>query len=295
VTFHIQAAQASVCAAHFVKGEGTMNNNSKPRFTSKDLSTRITKHIQELAQATDAARISEEMLHYLDMCAKFHKYSPQNVWLIMMSRHDATWVAGFHKWRSMGRYVKKGEQGIPILAPIFAKIINDDGEEEETLVGFKVVYVFDLSQTDGKTLPEPPDWKSSEQNAILTERLIQFANKKGITVKIKELTGNIQGVSRGGAILLAPEAGTKTLIHKIAHELLHKGENIERNKTILELEAESVAYVVGQHFGLKDLASPNYVALHSADAQMIMVHLERIRNTATQIIKTIDTEDDSKY
>jgi hypothetical protein len=56
--------------------------------------------------------MSEAMLEYLDMCARFHKYSPQNVWLIMISIHDATWVAGFHKWRSMGRYVKKGEKGI---------------------------------------------------------------------------------------------------------------------------------------------------------------------------------------
>ncbi len=171
------------------------------------------------------------------------------IYLILMAFPNATLVAGFKKWRSIRRYVLKGEQGRPILAPIFATIINDNGEEEETLVGFKVVYVFDLNQTDGKSLPEPPNWKSSEQNAILTERLIQFANKKGITVKIKELTGDIQGVSRGGSILLAPEAGTKTLIHEIAHELLHKGENIVRNKTIIELEAESVAYVVGKYFG----------------------------------------------
>ena len=281
---------ATAHAAHFVKGESTINNNNKPSFTSKDLSARITKHIQELAQATDAARISEEMLHYLDMCARFHKYSPQNVWLIMISRHDATWVAGFHKWRSMGRYVKKGEQGIPILAPIFVKIINDDGEEEETLVGFKVVYVFDLNQTDGKSLPEPPNWKSPEQNAILTKRLIQFANRKGITVKIKKLTGDIQGVSKGGSILLAPEAGTITLIHEIAHELLHKGENIVRNKAILELEAESVAYVVGKYFGLKDLASPNYVALHGATAEMIIEHLGCIRKTAVEIINALELE-----
>ena len=267
-----------------------MNNNNKPRFTSKDLSTRITKHIQELAQATDAARISEVMLEYLDMCARFHKYSPQNVWLIMMSRHDASWVAGFHKWRSMGRYVKKGEQGIPILAPIFATIINDDGEEEETLVGFKVVYVFDLNQTDGKSLPEPPSWKSSEQNAILTERLIQFANKKGITVKIKELVGDIQGVSKGGLILLAPDAGTKTMLHEIAHELLHQGDDATLDRTIRELEAESVAYVVSKHFGLEDLESPNYIALHGVDAKMILNYMDRIRNAAVEIINALEGE-----
>ena len=264
-----------------------MKNNNKPRFTSKDLSTRITKHIQELAKATDIARMSEEMTRYLNSCAKFHRYSYQNVWLILMAYPNATLVAGFIKWRSMERYVRKGECGIPILAPILVKV-SENGDEEEKLVGFKVVYVFDVSQTDGKPLPEPPNWKSSEQNAILTERLIQFANKKGITVKIKELTGDIQGVSRGGSILLAPEAGTKTLIHEIAHELLHKDENIVQIKTILELEAESVAYVVGIYFGLKDLSSPNYVALHGADAQMIMAHLERIRNTATEIIRAAE-------
>ena len=206
----------------------------------------------------------------------------------MISRHDATWVAGFQKWRSMGRYVKKGEQGIPILAPIFATIINDDGEEEETLVGFKVVYLFDLSQTDGKSLPEPPDWKSSEQNAILTERLIQFAKSKNITVHVKELAGDIQGVSRGGSIEVSPNAGTKTIIHEIAHELMHKGENAPEERAIRELEAESVAYVFSRYFGLDGLSSPNYIALHGATAEMIMAHLEHIRNTAVEIINAVE-------
>ena len=158
------------------------------------------------------------------------------------------------------------------------------------LVGFKVVYVFDLSQTDGKSQPEPPDWKSSEQNAILTERLIQFANKKGITVKIKELTDDIQGVSRGGSILIAPDAGTKTLIHEIAHELMHRDDNRPNYRTLLELEAESVAYVVAKHFGMDGLASPNYVALYRADAEMILAHLERIRNISMDIIKVVELE-----
>ena len=150
--------------------------------TSSDLKSRITEHIQELAQATDAARVSQEMQRYLDMCASFHQYSPCNVWLILMSRPSASYVAGFKKWQSMGRFVCKGERGIPILAPIITKITNEKGEEEHHLVGFKVVHVFDVSQTAGDPLPELPDWKSPEKNAELQEKLMHFAQSKGIQV-----------------------------------------------------------------------------------------------------------------
>ena len=256
------------------------------RISSSDLKTRITEHIQELAEATDAARVGEEMLQYLDMCARFHHYSPQNVWLILMACPHATMVAGFKKWRTMRRNVRKGEHGIPILAPILVKV-NENGVEEDKLVGFKVVYVFDIGQTEGEPIPDPPDWKSPEQNEVLTNRLIKFAESKGINVAVKELAGDIQGLSTGGAILVSPNAGTKTLIHEIAHELMHQDESRLQDKTILELEAESVAYVVAKHFGIDGLASPNYVALHGADAEMILEHLERIRGVATRIIHGI--------
>ena len=136
----------------------------------------------------------------------------------------------------------------------------------------------------GNHLPEPPNWKSPEQNAILSQRLIDFAKQKGISVTVKKLDGNTQGLSRGGEIELDPSAGTKTLIHEIAHELLHQDENRPMDKTIRELEAESVAYVVGKHFGLDGLSSPNYVALHGATSEMILDHLERIRKAAGEII-----------
>ena len=264
-----------------------MNNT---RISSTDLKTRITEHIQELAEATDAARVSEEMLQYLDMCAKFHGYSPQNVWLIMMACPHATMVAGFKKWQSMDRNVKKGERGIPILAPVFKNVEDEEGEEIVKLIGFKVVYVFDVSQTDGDSLPEPPDWKSPKKNAELTELLIDYARSKNIIVEVKDLPGEIQGASCGGKILLDPEAGTKTLIHEIAHELLHQRKDGPTEGAIRELEAESVAYVVGKHFGIDGLASPNYVALHGTTAEMILEHMERIRKSATEIIKALEIE-----
>jgi hypothetical protein len=236
-----------------------MDVQIQTRNSAIELKARITERIQELAQATDAARVSEEMQRYLDMSSRFHQYSPCNVWLILMEKPDATMVAGFHKWISLKRFVRKGERGIAILAPVLVPEVNKDGIQVEKLVGFKAVYVFDISQTIGEPLPEPPNWKSPEQNALLTERLIDYAENRGILVKVKELPGETQGVSLGGTIILSPKTGTKTLIHEIAHELLHHKQNELTLQSIRELEAEAVAYVVGKHFGLDGLSSPNYV------------------------------------
>lgn len=260
----------------------------QPRFTSGDLSASITERIKDLAEQTDAARLSQEMTRYLETCSKFHSYSPFNVWAILMTNPNATAVAGFQKWKSLNRFVRKGERGIPILAPLIVKEDPDDPGSRQMLRGFKVVYVFDVSQTDGEPLPEPPNWKSPEQNAVLSARLVEYANSKGITVTVKKLAGDAQGVSKGGAIELDPTAGTKTLCHEIAHEVLHRDTNRPDNSIVRELEAESVAYVVGKHFGLDGLNSPNYVALHGATSEMVMTHLERIRKAAAEIINALE-------
>jgi hypothetical protein len=267
---------------------GKMNTQSCITLSSKDLQTKITDCIQELAQATDAARVSDEMRRYLDMLARFHQYSFCNLWLIMMAKPDATYVAGYKKWQTFNRFVRKGEHGIPILAPILTTIINHKSEEEQRLVGFKVVYVYDISQTDGESLPDVPEWKSPEKNAELLIRLTRFAQDQGIQIQMKHIGNDIQGVSMGGKIVLDPEAGTKTLIHEIAHEMLHYVKDVTLDSTVRELEAESVAYVVARHFGLGDLSSPNYNALHGARAELILEHLERIRNTAAEIIKSLE-------
>lgn len=258
--------------------------------SSSELKAKITNHIQELAQATDAARVSDEMLRYLDTYARFYQYSPCNIWLILMAKPDASHVAGFKKWQTMSRFVRKGEHGIPILAPIFMTVMNEKGEEGQRLVGFKTVFVFDVSQTDGEALPEPPNWKSPQQNAELMERLTKLANDQGIQIQVKHIGHDIQGVSLGGKIILDPEAGTKTLIHEIAHELLHHEKNALTDRTTRELEAESVAYAVAKHFGLDSLSSPNYNALHGASADLIVEHLERISTTATDIIQALEAD-----
>ena len=256
----------------------------KTREKASQLNQQITQHIQELAEATDQAKLSQAMQDYLSFSARFHQYSLHNQWLIWLSMPEATQVAGFCKWKEMGRFVKKGEKGIPILAPIIKKM--DDGEKE--IVGFRVVYVFDLSQTDGEPLPEPPEWRSPEKHQGLLERLFGYCEQQNIQITLKELPGGVQGVSKGGAIELSPDAGTKTLIHEIAHELMHKNGDGPGSPALRELEAESVAYVVAKHFGIGNLNSPNYAALWGGDAATILGHLDRIRETASQIIAAVE-------
>jgi hypothetical protein len=266
----------------------TQITSIRPRITSGDLAAKITEHIQQLAQATDAARVTEEMHRYLDACSKFHHYNLQNIWLILIAKPHATRVAGFRKWQSLSRYVRKGEHGIPILAPVVVIQDKDKPDEGKVVVGFKVVYVFDISQTEGEPLPPPPEWKSPEKNTLLAERLVEFAKRKGITVTERQLVGDIQGVSKGGLIELNPAAGTSTLIHEIAHELMHRNKDRPTTKSIREMEAEAVAFVVARHFGMDNMASPNYVALHGADSKAILEHLERICRLAAEVIEAVD-------
>ncbi len=267
-----------------------MDTLIKPKTTANDLNTIIKAHLEELAKETDKARVSDEMIRYLEFCAKFHQYSPSNVWLILMSRPDATHVAGFNAWKKMWRYVKRGEKGIAILAPMIYREDPDDEDSLKVLRGFRVVHVFDLAQTDGQPLPEQPNWKSPEKNLELQKKLMDFAEQNGIQVTIKELEGETQGISKGGSILLSPNAGTKTLIHEIAHELLHQAENTQLSKSEKEMEAEAVAYVVSSYLGIKNLNCPNYIAMHIANSGQILDNFNRILIVAKNIISALSTD-----
>ncbi len=259
-------------------------------YSAKELNNQIELHLTQLAKATDEARRSEEILRYLDFCAKFHNYSPGNIWLILLTKPNASYVAGFHRWKSLGRWVRKGEHGIPILAPMQIKEENDDGIEVMRLVGFKVVYVFDVSQTEGQPLPPMPNWKSPQKNKELNQRLIQFAEGKGISVSFENFSKDIQGVSKGKAIAVDNSAGTKTLIHEIAHELMHQEGDRLQSRATKELEAEAVAYVVSNHFGLEELNSPNYLAFFEVTTEKMLAHMDRIRNTVNEIITAISPD-----
>ena len=265
----------------------------KPRVTREELGAKITQHIEALATATDEALVSSVMGDFLDSCAKFHKYSPGNQFLIQCFHPGATFVAGYNDWKTKHkRYVtsKAKGKGIPILAPNVYKTDRDDPDSGYEIRGFRVVYVYDVSLTDGEPLPPTPDWKSPEMDAKLSIRLTAFATEQGIEVEITEQHDGAQGRSLGGKIQLDPSAGTKTFIHELAHELLHKNGAgfCSKPPKIRELEAEAVGYVVATHFGISSLASPNYIALNGATSEEILAHMKVIRDCATCIIKAIE-------
>lgn len=264
------------------------------------LKAQIDDRLKYLAEATDAAAKSAVLRTWLESCAKFYNYSINNLWLIALQNPNATRVAGFNAWKKHNRFVRKGEHGIAILAPCLyypkkgeppAESIDDDTHARPAapgaLRGFKTAFVFDVSQTEGEPLPEPPEWRSLARDQELQNRLAEYARSLGIQILIDAI--HAQGSTDGATIRLRPDAGTKTLIHELAHCLLNHVETLATiDRSTAELEAEATAYVVAAHFCLPDLASPNYLAIWDADTKKIAARMDRIRKCAADIITAID-------
>ena len=259
---------------------------------------------------------SEQYKTYLKAMSKFHNYSFGNVMLILLQCPNASLVAGFHKWKKdFGRNVKKGEHGIMILAPcpqkkfIDREVEKPDGtkEMESVLVvrqRFKVAYVFDVSQTEGRELPSygvdklTGDVQHYEEiyNAIVAVSPVPVIfrdkqdssegcyNHKEQKIYINEGLSQIQTVS--------------VMIHETAHAILHalpveNGEIVgehEKDRRTREVEAESVAYIVCQHFGIETGDSSfAYVTSWSKNKELpeLKASLECISKTASKMIEDI--------
>lgn len=249
-----------------------------------------------LAEALDAGN-SAQLDRFLAVMSRFHAYSVRNILLILSQKPDATRVAGFHTWRSLGRHVKKGEKGIAILAPMLLRRAGHDreagdgDEDPERILRFRVVHVFDVSQTEGEPLPEPA--RASGDPAGYLDRLETFVVESGITLEYANDLGRAEGLSRGGTIRirqgLKPADRFSVLAHELAHEILHHGEGVERpSKTVRETEAEAVAHVVGRAIGLGvGSASSDYIRIYRGDSATLMGSLDRIQRAACAIIEGI--------
>ncbi len=193
--------------------------------------------------------------------AKFHSYSFNNALLIYLQRPDATLVAGYRRWQELGRQVKKGETSLAILAPIVCKVADEGSDERERrVVGFRSARVFDVSQTDGEPLPELPGLTVLEADSeAIREVLVRaeaFAAAKGLPVYYRELREGVFGsfsVTKRAITVradLPPLQTLKTLIHELAHALLHAEPKKGEQRHLCELEAESCAFLVLHELGL---------------------------------------------
>jgi hypothetical protein len=267
---------------------------------SEEIKKFTSQATNQLFAALNEGR-SETLTQYLAAMARFHRYSLGNIMLIASQRRDATRVAGFRTWNKLGRFVRKGEKGIFVLAPIMRRktegLDNLELKESTIPAGFRPVYVFDVSQTDGQELPvvcsvsgDPREYR--ERLALLIDRL-------EIGLEYSEAIAPALGTSSGGKITLLPgqslAAEFVTLSHELAHELMHRTERRSAtSKCVRETEAEAVAYVVSQAIGLETIsAAKDYIQLYNGDANLLIESLEIIQSTANSILQSIGVDQES--
>ena len=219
--------------------------------------------LQRLRDVITTLTTSDNWTRYLDVQRKFHHYSWGNCILIAMQRPDATRVAGYRSWQNLGRQVRRGERGISIIAPIAYKNRVEDANTEtletRTLRGFRAVPVFDVSQTDGKPLPEILHRLSGDDPVFAFRRLQVVASDMEYQVSVEDLPGTRNGDCNFSEKIirlrpgLEPAQTVKTLAHELGHAFLHHPDHLgERSMTrdLAELEAESIAYVICQELGI---------------------------------------------
>ena len=293
--------------------------SEKPADKLKEITDRLEQGITELFE-------SERYKEYLRVMSKFHNYSFNNTLLIAMQKPDASLVAGFSSWKNnFGRSVMKGEKGIKIIAPspftvkqevektdpqTGKPVIGKDGkpvtEEKEIKVpAYKVVSVFDVSQTEGRELPDIAVNELTGDVDRFKDFFAALEQASPVPVGFEKIEGGAHGYYHLEEKRIAIDEGMsdlqtlKTAIHEIAHAKLHdidlnapKEEQKPRvDRRTREVEAESVAYTVCQHYGLDTSDySFGYVAGWSSGKELAELRgsLETIRSTAAEMINAID-------
>ena len=292
--------------------------SENPAGKLKEITDRLEQGITELFN-------SERFKEYLQVMSKFHNYSFNNTLLIAMQKPDASHIVGFSAWKNtFKRNVMKGQKGIKILAPspytvkkeiekidplTQKPVIGKDGkpvteEKEITIPAFKVVSVFDVSQTEGKELPNIAVDTLTGNVELYEDFFKALKETSPVPIAFEKIEGGAHGYYHLEDKRIAIDEGMselqtiKTAIHEIAHAKLHDidltspmdGQNRVDRRT-REVEAESVAYTVCQHYGLDTSDySFGYVAGWSSGRELaeLKSSLETIRSAAAEIINSID-------
>jgi N-terminal domain of anti-restriction factor ArdC len=277
---------------------------------------------KKLDEGLESIFKSERFNELLQVMSRFHNYSLNNAMLIMTQRPNATMVMGYKGWQELGRFVKKGEKQIKILAPMFKKfevekidpitnkpVLDDYGnpvkEKIDKLIGFKMVGVFDVSQTDGKEIPSVRDFINSQlQNDEVMSKLYKdyFNHIKDHYNYIIREDITDSGVGgyfdrRTNEIVISTNNNQndtekfRVLVHEFAHAKLHHIDSELKNlpRGHKEAQAECVAYIVSNYFGLDtDDVSLGYIATWSQDIKLARQALEEVQKVAKEIIYEIE-------
>lgn len=273
-----------------------------------------------LEEGIKAVFSSDRYLEYLSMMSKFHNYSFRNTLLILMQRPDASHVAGFHQWRNVfERSVNKGETGLKILAPysITKEILSDKRDNKGSIIidpitgkgvkevdkiqtqSFKIVTVFDVSQTSGKPLPElVSELKANIDKADEFE--IAIRKIAACPIITKSISSAAKGYYSPRENIIVIREGMsslqtiKTMVHELVHSRLHgKDRTQKKDHSTMEVEAESVAFIVLQFLGI-DTSDYSFAYLaswsESQELKELSSSLSVIQKESDELIKLLSKE-----
>jgi hypothetical protein len=265
-------------------------------MTRESLDTIVTGTFDTLVAQLEAGH-ADILRQHLAVAARFHRYSWRNQLLIASQCPTATQVAGFHAWRHLGRWVRKGEHGIVIIAPIVhgsraRDVAPTDDEADSRVAGYRATYVFDVAQTEGADLPELRTEASGEPGAWLPT-LEDAIREAGVTLVDATDLGGADATSTPGRIevleSLSPADRFCALAHEFAHELLHQRGDRPASKTVRETEAEAVAFIVGSAVGVtSSVSARDYIGLYDGNADTLRASLTRIQQTARAILARLN-------
>ncbi len=290
------------------------NNTEKQRV--QELTDKLKQGLQDLFN-------SDSYRNYLSTMSKFHNYSFNNTLLIAMQKPDATLVAGYKALqKNFERHVNKGEKAIRILAPAPYKIkeerdkidpvtqellLDKDGnpqkeEVEITIPVFRAVSVFDVAQTDGKPIPELAAKELLSDVEGYQDMIRAVEAISPVPIELEEIAGDSKGYYDSEAKRIAVQENMsesqtlKTMIHEVAHSKLHskeveQDEQMRKDRNTKEVEAESVAYTVCQHFGIdtSDYSFGHIAGWSSGrDTKELRASMDTIRKTASELITGIE-------
>jgi antirestriction protein ArdC len=286
-----------------------------------EIDERVAELTKKLETGIQDLYASDRYTQYISAMAKFHHYSFGNALLILFQCPQASYVAGYRTWQQLGRQVRHGEKGIQILAPCsFREVIERekiDPQNGQTILGpdgkpltekeyrapnrFRVAHVFDLGQTEGRELPQIGVSELSgdvENYAEIYERLTALSPLPVVQEDFQRTAKGYTSFTENRIVVkpgMSQVQTIKTLVHEIAHAKCHAPDNTTpgkkpKEKQKKEVEAESIAYVVCQYFGIDTTDySLGYVAGWSQGKELpeLQASLNLIHSTAGEIIEAI--------